>query len=561
MPRDEIIQNIRVLEDPEADDKEKETAAHALANEARKGEACQSVIVEEGGLMPLVALLKGGPKSKTKAAFALRYLAEGNDKVGMAIVACGGREALEALANCQDDQGGKDHALEALKLLPADFPEPPKTDLDQIRKHVQVLESRTNTRNKGKAAMALGDLAQHGAPTQQAIEAAGALEPLIDLLGGYHDYMTKLNAAFALRWLAFNNLRVATAMVVCGAREPLEKLENVAEWADDNVREGRVQASGALKLLPAGCPEEDLYQIRKKVQVLRDLDSSEKQKAAAAMALGELALHGAPTQLAIEAAKGVPLLVAMLGESLMENHAAYALHMLAMNPRVAKAIVACGARQPLEEMRGEGNAMDTLKLLPDDPKAEPKAEQKTSGEMNLKQLKSEVKALETGSKAVQCRAAEQLGTWAAISDENRGAINRAGGCEALVALVVNGSDDAKWHAARALRNLANHAEAKKNILKADGIAILTPIAKHGKGKVKEAAGEALNLLSSVDAKAKAAAEPAATPIPIGARTRVAMFSARFDGGPIEKTLGFFGFILVFNCSLSIFLTKKGRVPE
>lgn len=73
-------------------------------------------------------------------------------------------------------------------------------------------------------------------------------------------------------------------------------------------------------------------------------------------------------------------------------------------------------------------------------------------------------------------------------------INNAGGCEALVATVVNGSDDAKWHAARALRNLANHAEAKQNILKADGIAVLTPLAKHGKGKVKEAASEALNLL-------------------------------------------------------------------
>jgi hypothetical protein len=73
-----------------------------------------------------------------------------------------------------------------------------------------------------------------------------------------------------------------------------------------------------------------------------------------------------------------------------------------------------------------------------------------------------------------------------------------------VALVVNGGEDAKWHAARALRNLANHPEAKESILKADGIAILTPIAKHGRGKVKEAASEALNLLSLADAKAKPA---------------------------------------------------------
>ena len=62
--------------------------------------------------------------------------------------------------------------------------------------------------------------------------------------------------------------------------------------------------------------------------------------------------------------------------------------------------------------------------------------------------------------------------------------------------MVTGNDAAKWLAARALRNLANHAAAKELILKADGIAILTPLAKHdnGKGKVKEAAGEALNLL-------------------------------------------------------------------
>jgi hypothetical protein len=52
--------------------------------------------------------------------------------------------------------------------------------------------------------------------------------------------------------------------------------------------------------------------------------------------------------------------------------------------------------------------------------------------------------------------------------------------------------------------LANHPEAKESILKADGIAILTPIAKHGRGKVKEAASEALNLLSLADAKAKPA---------------------------------------------------------
>ena len=547
MPRDEIIRNIRVLDHPEADDEEKSQAAQLLASFAQGGEWIQSEIAEEGGLMPLVALLEGGPESKSKAAFALRCLAKDNDKVGMAIVACGGREGLEALANCKGTDDGKDHALEALKLLPAEFSEPPKKDLDKMRKQIEELDSRTSDRNKGKAAKALGDLAQQGAPTQQAIEAAGALEPLVDLLS-WGDHFAKMNAAYALRWLAFNNLRVSWAMVVCGAREPLQKLEN-AEGADDEVRDGRINAGAALKCLPA-CSEDDLYQIRMKVQVLRDPNSSENQMSDAAMDLGDLALHGAPTQLAIEAAKALPLLVAMLYESKRQSAAVFALRWLATNNlRVAKAIVACGAREPLTNLlRGDGDAQETLKLLPDDPKkaepkaepkVEPKAEPKTSGEFNLKQLKSEMKALETGSKTVQCKAAEQLGSWAAMSDEKRAAINKAGGCEALVALVVYGSEDAKWHAARALRNLANHAEAKENILKADGIAILTPIAKHGKGKAKEAASEALNLLSLLDSEAKPPAEPAATSIPSGAGTRVAMFSARFDGGPIEKKLGSF----------------------
>ena len=114
-----------------------------------------------------------------------------------------------------------------------------------------------------------------------------------------------------------------------------------------------------------------------------------------------------------------------------------------------------------------------------------------------------------------------------------------------MALLVIGSDDAKWHAARALRNLANNCEAKEVILKAGGIATLEPVVRHGKGKVKEAADEALKLLSqeqetqSIQAAGhgRIAEGRAGDTIPTGEGTRVAMFSARFDGGPIEQMLG------------------------
>ena len=323
--------------------------------------------------------------------------------------------------------------------------------------------------------------------------------------------------------------------------------------------------------------QKDLEQIREKTRVLKDSKTTEAQKATAATALGNLASRGSATSSAIAAQGALPPLVELVrdGGDKAKFQAAYTLCRLAKES--AKDIVASGGREPLEALAkdqredswvvaGRDWAQKALELLP--TKAEADALQSTpkgvevgktcelalelspmeapSGTSSPKQVQVEVKSLESDSSDEQCKAAEQLGNWAAASDEKRSEINKAGGCEALVALVVTGSDDAKWHAARALRNLANHAEAKESILKADGIAVLTSLAKHGKGKAKEAASEALNLLSLVDVQAKPApaadtkpaesAAATATDIPSGEGTRAAMFSARFDGGPVEKTL-------------------------
>ena len=275
----------------------------------------------------------------------------------------------------------------------------------------------------------------------------------------------------------------------------------------------------------------DLEAIREELRVLKE--GSEAEKITAALGLANLA-NSSANRRAIEAEGAVGPLVQLVKAKGTENKkaAAQALQALAKDQDVAQAIADQGGRCAQEALK--------WKL--------PEAVGEVQGHVN---------GVKSGSAEEQFFAAEQLGTWAAMSDEKRGEINKAGGCEALVALVVNGSDDAKWHAARALRNLANHAEAKESILKADGIAILTPLAKHGKGKVKEAAGEALNLLSVVDAKAKPAAKPDAASIPSGAGTRVAMFSARFDGGPIEKMLRLSSFWFHFAFELfSLFVWQK-----
>ena len=406
----------------------------------------------------------------------------------------------------------------------------------EIRKEVKVLKDpKTTAEEKKNAAYALTRLTHCDAETCSAIVAEDSLPPLVQLLRDGSDE-AKMWAAEVLCGLSLRK-ECAAGVAACGAREPLEEIakdqRKVAWEFGTNAWTARRKAREVLGRLPGAREVVLVLGIREKVQELKDPKASDFEKANAAISFNNWATNGgAVAREAMKAEGALPPLVQLLGAEDPRTHwqAAEALRRLAReNPEVAQAIVDLGGREVLE-------AEEFWKLLPEAPEA--------SETFGAGMVLVRVKALENGSAEEQSQAAEELGTWAATSDERRGAICQAGGCEALVALVVNGSDDAKWHAARALQNLANHAEAKEIILKADGLAILTPLAKHGKGKVKDAASEALNLLSLVDAKAKPvpvaetkpATEPAATVIPSGQGTRVAMFSARFDGGPMEKTL-------------------------
>ena len=471
--------------------------------------------------------------------------------------------------------------------------------LKRIRKYTGVMkDSKATEEEKADAANALGSLASTHPADRSVVAAEGALALLVQLLRDGGDRL-KGNVAMALNWLA-EDVEVAAAIVACGAREPLEALAK--DQRDDfHVEYGKRYAGLALKKLPEApkaSPEvqirvepetrtteaapvpnqvqvevksvkgdmvdqKTLEEIRRDLGTLKDPKRDDWDKGCAATALRTAAEHDRDVPAVIAATGGLPLLVQLLhdGGDLAKWNAANALEILAEDKEVAKAIVASGGREPLQAIAkdereekwvklGRASAQKALELLPgaeDTKESTPGVSMEApSGTANPKQVQVEVKALESDSSDEQCKAAEQLGNWAAASDEKRSEINKAGGCEALVALVVTGSDDAKWHAARALRNLANHAEAKESILKADGIAVLTSLAKHGKGKAKEAASEALNLLSLVDVQAKPApavdtkpaesAAATATDIPSGEGTRAAMFSARFDGGPVEKTL-------------------------
>ena len=388
----------------------------------------------------------------------------------------------------------------------------------EIEKQIHILTGKyikSNDEEKANAAYALADLARGKVEHCAAVEAAGGIQPLVQLLEKAGSDFAKGQAADALLALTKDE-EVARSIKACGGQKALQAL------ADDGSKEaewGRGLAQKALEQLqqlPAELPtEEECKEVRQHIQVLQDPKADAEKKADAAEALGYMAYGGDPkVQAAVQAEGGLQPLVQLLqeGDARAKREVAFALqHLAEDNKQIAQAIVSCGGRRPLEALAkdkedetGRDCAQEVLKLLPEASEAEAEAEAGASRRRNRVEVK--VKALENGTSDEQCKAAEQLGNWAAASDDKRDEINKFGGCEALVALVVNGGEDAKWHAARALRNLANHAEAKESILKADGIAVLTPLSKHGKGKVKEAASEALNLLSLADTKAKPAPE-------------------------------------------------------
>ena len=101
-------------------DGERAEAADALGHLAfYDGDAAKEEIRRQGGIVPLLALVRGGgAKAQEEAAWALWRLAEDNAASQAVIAAAGGREALEALA--RDGSGNAPHyAREALEYIPS----------------------------------------------------------------------------------------------------------------------------------------------------------------------------------------------------------------------------------------------------------------------------------------------------------------------------------------------------------------------------------------------------------------------------------------------------------
>ncbi|CAL1142550.1 unnamed protein product, partial [Cladocopium goreaui] len=512
----------------------------------------EAAIVAAGGIPPLIALVTSGSDSaKENAVYALANLAW-NDENKAAIAAAGGIPPLVALITSGSDSAKK-YAAGALANLTGNSQNEAAIAAAGGIPPLVALITRGSDSAKEHAARALRNLAvndQNGA----AIAAAGGIPPLVALITSGSD-SAKEHAARALGNLAVNDQNRA-AIVAAGGIPPLVALiTSGSDSAKERAAGAAIAAAGGIPplvtLITSGSDSAKVYAAA----ALGNLARTDQNRAAivyAAAALGNLARTD-QNRAAIAAAGGIPPLIALVtsGSDSAKENAALALGSLATNDQNRAAIMAAGGVQAIQEMAKDGKmlvhrqvAQEALKHFPresdsaegGDPATKP------STIVSAEKLRGEIRTLESGNEELKAKAAEKLGTWAAVSDENRVAISREGGAEALVALLVTGSDDAKWHAARALRNLANNFEAKDVILKAGGIATLEPLVRHGKGKVKEAADEALKILSqkqetkSIQATGHGKIAEAGDKIPTGEGARVAMFSARFDGGPIEQKI-------------------------
>ena len=108
-------------------------------------------------------------------------------------------------------------------------------DVAKIRQQIRILKNKdSNNEEKANAAWSLGNLCR-GPESRLAIEAAGGVPPLVELLNDGHDF-AKGQAAQVLCELAKEG-QVAKTIVVDGGREPLEALaedprdeETVTGW-------------------------------------------------------------------------------------------------------------------------------------------------------------------------------------------------------------------------------------------------------------------------------------------------------------------------------------------
>ena len=509
------------------------TKAAAAAAEAAAAEADDessdgapkdrlSAIASAGGIVPLVGLVtNGAPMSKERAASALWHLSV--DAVNqVAISKAGGIPPIVQLLEDGTEQATV-FASDALDRLAANNPE----NQAMMAKRLVALLGSTSNGAQQRSANALAELARKHPGASVRIVNAGAISPLVALLG-IGAVEAKEAAVGALSTLAANDqsnqLAIATGLVALLGQGTAEAQEHVthmlikfAQQSAEN-RSAIAEAGAVPRLVmqlkssgtgTAGAPMGGTHGGGHGVAPggvapgsLSASSSSMKAQELAAAVLSYLSADGGKNIERIMSAGGVRPLIALLSASESPQAQSSASAVLSDMTRTSRAIQMAVAKEnaiePLVALLATDNALEARSaaagavwsLAKDNPDTQ------TALAEAIPPL---VRLLDEADAEAQRKAAGALASLAIGSEANQNAAVTAGGIGALVTLLGEGSSTAVHaEAASALAEIARgHAANQSAIAAAEGIVPLVRILEGaGDEAAKQEAASALWSLSS-----------------------------------------------------------------
>ena len=396
----------------------------------------QLMIAREGSLPPLVANLSAeSDRAKEFAAAALESLSRDCNENQVALARAGAIAPLVLLLGAESAETQL-YAQGALLNIAA----PNQENRSAVVKPLIALLEVRNAAAQMKSAESLAMLANRSAENRSVIAHAGAIPPLVRLLGdGRNVNKSQVRAAAALSDLARAS-ECKQAIVGAGGVEPLVKM------LASHSLEAQTRASGALWHLSSSTSAQQLIADADGIGLLVKLLTCERVAAAnhAACALFHLVSSSA-NKLAIVKAGGIIPLVQLLGRQQGGDRNVEAQDSIA-------ALLADLARQQGPIKNSIVHAGGTAHL---------------------------VGLLSHGSPGAQKHASCAL--WGLTSETQfRAAVTEAGAIPPLVALldVANGNAEARGYAAAALNNLANDPDCRTPISDAGAVDLLLTIS-HG----------------------------------------------------------------------------------
>ena len=434
---------------------EQKWAASAVAALSNANSAAQKVIAEEGGIPPLVELLKretvGPHEHATRAIWHLS-----STRVNKMAIA--GEGCLAPLvANLSTDESRAKWAAAALEALSSDCTE---NQLALARQNgIPPLANLLGSESDKSQNWAQGALLNIAVAQENR---TAVVKPLVELLD-VRNAAAQMKSAESLATLASRSAENRAVVAAAGAIPPLVRLLGDGR----NVSTSQVRAAAALgDLARAGESKQAIVRaggVEPLVAML--LSHNVEAQTRASIAVWQLAASTAAQQLIADAG-GIQHLVKLLscGNAIAATHAAGALWHLESLASTKSVIISAGGIAALVDLLGQAaewegsDGQDAIAALLSDL-----ARERGNAKASIVQrggVKHLVGLLENGS--VIARKHASCAIWGLTSEpQYQKAVIKAGVMKPLINYLLSADQKAQGYAAAALNNLARDPEARQ----------------------------------------------------------------------------------------------------